>query len=61
VRLIQADNLWHNEKLQWWRYDPNDAFNSPTKVLDDSSAPNLLSYAVQAKGALSLSLFLQEG
>jgi hypothetical protein len=52
VRLIQADNRWDNEKLRWWVHDARDAYVSPSQVLDDKSAPNLLSYAAQARGAV---------
>jgi M6 family metalloprotease-like protein len=51
IRLIQADNQWHNEKLAWWQYDANDAYKSAGQVLSDTSAPALLSYAQLYKAA----------
>jgi M6 family metalloprotease-like protein len=52
IRLIQADNQWHNEKLAWWQYDANDAYKSAGQVLSDTSAPALLSYAQLYKAAV---------
>jgi M6 family metalloprotease-like protein len=51
IRLIQADNQWHNEKLTWWRSDANDAYKSVHQVLSDESGPALLSYEQLYKSA----------
>ncbi len=51
VRLIQADNLWHNERNTWWQYDANDAYKNANQVLSDTSQPSLLSYEQLYKSA----------
>jgi M6 family metalloprotease-like protein len=51
VRLIQADNLWHNERNTWWAYDANDAYKNVNQVLSDTSLPALLSYQQLYKSA----------
>jgi M6 family metalloprotease-like protein len=51
VRLIQADNLWHNERNTWWAYDANDAYKNANQVLSDTSLPALLSYHQLHKSA----------